>query len=72
MWKLSYVWSQSKQFDDHLNSEECGKDHVQDVHNKVEKLWLLIVLVAPRMKRNGAKMFRNEYWCIWWIIYLHL
>lgn len=45
----SYVWSQSEKFDDHLNSEECGEDHVQDVHDRVEALRLLIVLMAQKM-----------------------
>lgn len=42
---VSHVWSQSEQFDDHLNGEERGEDHVQDVHDRVEELWLLIMLM---------------------------
>lgn len=47
---MSYVWSQSEQFDDHLDGEERGEDHVQDVHDKVEELRLLIVLMAQKKK----------------------
>lgn len=42
---LSYIWPQSKQFDDHLDGEERGEDHVQDVHDRIKQIGLLIVLL---------------------------
>ena len=43
--------TQSQQLDDHLEGEDDGEDHVQDVHDGGEELRLLVVLPEERPKK---------------------
>lgn len=46
-----HMSTQSQQLDDHLNGENHGEDHVEDVHDGGEQFGLLIVLRKKKMKQ---------------------
>lgn len=59
-----YAWfahpgSESKQFQQHLKSEESRKHHVEYVHDMAEGLGLLVVLWHKKQNKTNKKTNRN-------------